>query len=103
MYGKWVILVLALFVITGFAEKPDSTLVIAGGKNAVSVSPVTEPFTAFQQDQTASTAGASSNPINSRTASLRQLDTVSRAPATNVVVQKNVFVSGFDRFLDMWR
>jgi hypothetical protein len=91
---KKVILVLALFAIPGFSEKPDSA----------KASTVMAPYVAFQLDQTASLAGASAaNQVKSKTASLRQLDTISRTPATNVVVQKNVFISGFDRFLDMWR
>jgi hypothetical protein len=94
MYGKTAILVLAFFAVTGFAEKPDSA----------NASTVRASYGAFQQDQTASPADDSvANQVKNKTASLRQSDTISRTPATNVVVQKNVFISGFDRFLDMWR
>lgn len=106
MYGKKALLILTLFLIPGFAEKPDSVSVIIGGNNTASVSPGTVSFVTFQQDQTALVANASTaaaNTVHGKTASLRQLDTDFSASATNVVVQKKIFISGFDRFLDLWR
>jgi hypothetical protein len=87
------LLVLALCMAPCFAGKPDST---SSGAT----------FVAFQQDQTASATGVSiptANPSIGRTVSQQQSDAQDGVTATNGVEQKKIHISGFDRFLDMWR
>ena len=106
MNGKRALLILAFFVIPVFAGKPDSASVIVCGKNTAPVLSGTVSFVTFQQDQTASVANVSSAaaiPVNNKAASLRQLDKDLSASATHVAARKKIFISGFDRFLDLWR
>jgi hypothetical protein len=95
MKNKAIIFVLALAVLAFAGEPPDTTAAdtLNTYKAFVSAMPVSLA-TVLQGSQEASTVFAGAGAKKGKAA---------RSDAVNVVVKKKVYMSGFDRFLDMWR